>query len=127
MLGDRFDVVPSGQAADLTVHVTVTHVTVINPAVAGASKVASIVPRIIDTPFDHKLSIPSMQRLQSALGGKPKNAACDAFGRTGIPALLSGQLLGAPPECHRCRRLWPSSPRTSVAWLFDARRSARLR
>jgi hypothetical protein len=29
------------------VHVTVTHVTVTNPAVAGASKVASIVPRII--------------------------------------------------------------------------------
>lgn len=171
-LSDRFDVVPSGQAADLTVHVTVTHVTVTNPAVAGASKVASIVPRIIsagtpipvpriplgmgtlsveaeardmrgkqkaafvwargadivtstprispsgdpydlasefgadfskllingDTPFDHKLSIPSMQRVQSALGGKPKNAACDAFGRTGIPALIGGQLLGAPPE-----------------------------
>jgi hypothetical protein len=171
-LSDRFDVVPSGQAADLTVHVTVTHVTVTNPAVAGASKVASIVPRIIsagtpipvpriplgmgtlsveaeardmrgkqkaafvwargadivtstprispsgdpydlasefgadfskllingDTPFDHKLSIPGMQRLQSALGGKPKNAACDAFGRTGIPALLGGKLLGTPPE-----------------------------
>jgi hypothetical protein len=171
-LSDRFDVVPSGQAADLTVHATITHVTVTNPAVAGASKVASIVPRIIsagtpipvpriplgmgslsveaeardmrgqqkaafvwargadivtstprispsgdpydlagefgadfskllingDSPFDRKLSIPSLQRVQSALGGKPKNAACDAFGRIGIPALLSGKLLGAPPE-----------------------------
>jgi hypothetical protein len=173
-LSDRFEVVASasGQAADLTVHVTVTNVTVTNPAVAGASKVASIVPRIISagtpipvpriplgmgtlsveaeardmwgrqkaafvwargadivtstprlspsgdpydlagefgadftkllisgaSPFDHKLSLPSLQRVQSALGGKPKYAACDAFGRTGIPALLSGKLLGAPPE-----------------------------
>jgi len=171
-LSDRFDVVASSQAADLTVHVTVTHVTVTNPAVAVASKVAGIVPRIISagtpipvpriplgmgalsveaeardmqgqqkaafvwargadmvtstprispsgdpydlagefgadfskllitgaSPFDHKLSIPSLQRVQSALGGKPKYAACDAFGRTGIPALLSGKLLGAPPE-----------------------------
>jgi hypothetical protein len=51
-----------------------------------------------DSPFDKKLALPSQQRVQSALGGKPKYAACDAFGRTGVPALLSGKMLGSPPE-----------------------------
>jgi hypothetical protein len=170
-LSDRFEVVPSGQPADLTVHVTVTHVTVTDASVAGAAKVASaapmfisagfpiVVPRIPygmgslsveaeardiqgqqkaafvwaraadsftssprvaasgdaydlagefgtdfskllitgENPFDHKLSIPSMQRVNSTFGGKPKYAACDAFGRTGIPAMIGGKL-GAPPE-----------------------------
>jgi hypothetical protein len=160
-LSDRFYVVPPGQAADLTVHVTVTHVTVTDANVAAASKVASIAPMFItssvpimvpripfgmgslsveaeardirgqqkaafvwargadmltstprvaasgdaydladefgkdfskllitgDNPFDKKLSLPTMQRMQSSLGGKPKYAACDAFGRTGLPAL----------------------------------------
>jgi hypothetical protein len=170
-LSDRFEVVPVGQPADLTVHITVTHVTVTDPAIAGVSKAASIVPMFInagvpivvpripfgmgtlsveaeardlsgqqkaalvwargadvltskprvsasgdaydlasefgadfskllitgDSPFDHQLAIPSAQRLQSSLGGKPKNAACDAFGRTGIPAFIAGRV-GAPPE-----------------------------
>jgi hypothetical protein len=170
-LSDRFDVVPVGQPADLTVHVTVTHVTVTDPAIAGVSKAASIAPMFIttgvpivvpripfgmgslsveaeardssgqqraalvwargadvltskprvaasgdaydlasefgadfskllvtgDSPFDHQLSLPSAQRVQSSLGGKPKNAACDAFGRTGIPAFIAGRM-GAPPE-----------------------------
>ena len=51
-----------------------------------------------ENPFDKKLSMPSAQRVQSSLGGKPKYAACDAFGRTGVPAFLSGKMLGAPPE-----------------------------
>jgi hypothetical protein len=172
-LSDRFYVVPPGQAADLTVHVTVTHVDVTNSTAAGASKVASIVPMFLsggashimvpripfgmgslsveaeardirgqqkaafvwargadmltstprvsasgdaydlagefgadfskllitgENPFDKKLSMPSMQRVQSSFGGKPKYAACDAFGRTGVPALLSGKVLGSPPE-----------------------------
>jgi hypothetical protein len=170
-LSDRFYVVPSGQAADLTVHATVTHVTVTNTTVAGASKVASIAPMFIsagapiivpripfgmgtlsveaeardvrgqqkaalvwargadiatsnprvaasgdaydlagefgadfskllvtgDSPFDNSLSMPSAQRVKSAFGGKPKNAACDAFGRTGVAAFLGGKI-GEPPE-----------------------------
>ena len=172
-LSDRFNVVPSGQAADLAVHVTVTDVTVTDAAVAGASKVASIVPMFLtggashimvpriplgmgslsveaeardmrgqqkaaivwargadmltstprvsasgdpydlasefgadfskllitgDNPFDKSLSLPSAQRVQSSLGGKPKYAACDAFGRSGVPAVLGGKVLGSPPE-----------------------------
>jgi len=172
-LSDRFEVVPPGQTADLTVRVTITDVTVTNAAVAGASKVASTVPMFLsggashiivpripfgmgslsveaeardmrgrqkaafvwargadiltstprvsasgdaydlasefgadfskllitgDNPFDKTLSMPSQQRVQSALGGKPKYAACDAFGRTGVPAFLGGKVLGSPPE-----------------------------
>jgi hypothetical protein len=170
-LSDRFNVVPSGQPADLTMHVTVTRVTVTDPNVAGAAKVASaapmfisagfpiVVPRIPygmgglsveaeardvqgqqkaafvwardadmltstprvaasgdaydlagefgadfskllitgENPFDKKLSAPSMQRVNSAFGGKPKYAACDAFGRTGVSAFIGGKM-GAPPE-----------------------------
>lgn len=170
-LSDRFEVVQVGQPADLTVHVTVTHVTVTDASIAGVSKAASIAPMFInagvpivvpripigmgtlsveaeardvrgqqkaalvwargadvltskprvaasgdaydlasefgadfskllitgDSPFDHQLALPSAQRLQSSLGGKPKYAACDAFGRTGIPAFIAGTM-GAPPE-----------------------------
>jgi uncharacterized protein DUF3313 len=172
-LSDGFDVVPSGQAADLAVHVTITDVTVTNATVAGVSKVASIAPAFLsggashiivpriplgmgslsveaeardmrgrqkaafvwargadmltstarvsasgdaydlasefgadfsklmntgENPFDNKLSIPSSQRVQSAFGGKSKYAACDAFGRTGVPAFLGGKALGVAPE-----------------------------
>jgi hypothetical protein len=38
-----------------------------------------------------------MHRVTSSLGGAPKNAACDAFGRAGIQGLVGGRL-GAPPE-----------------------------
>lgn len=48
-------------------------------------------------PFDNRLALPSMQRVQSAFGEKPKYAACDAFGRTGVPAFIGGRM-GAPPE-----------------------------
>lgn len=170
-LSDRFEVVPTGQSADLKVHATITHVTLTDPAMAGASKVVAAVPMFLslgvpvpvpripiglgslsveseardargeqkaamvwaraadsitstarvsaagdaydlasafgddfskllvtaDTPFNKGPSIPSMQRVTSSLGGRPKNAACDAFGRAGIQGLVGGRL-GAPPE-----------------------------
>jgi hypothetical protein len=44
------------------------------------------------------LSLPSGQKLKSQLGGKPKNAACEAFGRApGIVGALAG-VVGAPPS-----------------------------
>lgn len=44
------------------------------------------------------LSLPSGQKLKSQLGGKPKNAACEAFGRApGLGGVLSG-VVGAPPS-----------------------------
>lgn len=49
-------------------------------------------PKAID------LSLPSRHRIRSALGGKPKYAACEAFGRApGIVGALATQI-GAPPE-----------------------------
>ncbi|WP_281038473.1 MULTISPECIES: DUF3313 domain-containing protein [unclassified Rhizobium] len=43
------------------------------------------------------LSIPSGQRINSALGGKPKYAACDAFGRSpGLMGIVADKV-GAPP------------------------------
>jgi uncharacterized protein DUF3313 len=170
-LSDRFSVAPPGQAADLTVHVTITHVTATDAGIAGVSKVASIAPMFIqagvpiivpripfglgslaveaeardargaqkaalvwargadiltskprvsasgdaydlasefgddfskllltgESPFDKKLSIPTMQRVKSSFGGEPKNLACDAFGRTGVSAFLGGRM-GVPPE-----------------------------
>lgn len=50
-----------------------------------------------ESPFDKKLSMPTMQRVQSSFGGKPKYPACDGFGRSGVPAIIGGKL-GAPPE-----------------------------
>jgi hypothetical protein len=170
-LSDRFQVVPAGQSADLKVHATITHVTLTDPAMAGASKVVSAVPMFLslsvpvpvpripiglgslsieseardakgqqkaamvwaraadsltstprvsaagdaydlasafgddfskmlvtaETPFNKGLSVPTMQRVTSSLGGAPKNAACDAFGRAGIKGFVGGRL-GAPPE-----------------------------
>jgi hypothetical protein len=49
-------------------------------------------------PFKRGVSFPSMQSVNSSLGGAPKNVACDAFGRTGVTAFLGGKLLGTPPE-----------------------------
>lgn len=50
-----------------------------------------------DDPFRTKLpSLPTMQRLKSKFGGAPKEAACDAFGRNGVTAMLGGKL-GFPP------------------------------
>ena len=170
-LSDRFALVPLGQPADLTVHVTVTHVTVTDAGVAAASKVASIAPMFIssgtpvvvpripigmgtlsveaeardvggrqkaalvwargadmltsnarvaasgdaydlasefgadfskllvtgETPFDKKISMPTMQRLKSSFGGEPKYATCDSFGRSGVSNFIGGKM-GLPPE-----------------------------
>lgn len=42
--------------------------------------------------------LPTMQRIGSFFGGKPKYLACDTFGRApGIPGLVMGAV-GAPPE-----------------------------
>lgn len=50
-----------------------------------------------EDPFRTKLpSLPTMQRLKSKFGGAPKEAACDAFGRNGLTAMLGGKL-GFPP------------------------------
>jgi len=44
------------------------------------------------------LSPPAAHRVRSFFGGKPKYAACDAFGREpGVPGLLAGKF-GAPPS-----------------------------
>ena len=44
------------------------------------------------------ISIPSGHRMRSALGGKPKYAECDAYGRSrGLQGMVADQF-GAPPE-----------------------------
>jgi hypothetical protein len=44
-----------------------------------------------------QFSLPSGQRVKSALGGKPKYAACDAFGRSpGVLGMVADKV-GAPP------------------------------
>jgi hypothetical protein len=170
-LSDKFVVVPPGQPADLTAHVTITRVTVTDATVAGISKAASIAPMFIsagfpvivpripyglgalaveaeakdaggqqraalvwargadmltskprvaasgdaydlasefgadfsrllaygENPMTPRLTLLTSQRIQSSFGGKPKYAACDAFGRIGLPAIVGAQL-GQPPE-----------------------------
>lgn len=44
------------------------------------------------------VSLPSGQRIKSALGGKPKYAACDAFGRSPGLAGVIADKVGAPPQ-----------------------------
>jgi hypothetical protein len=44
------------------------------------------------------ISLPSAQRMNSALGGKPKYAACDAFGRSPGLAGMIADKVGAPPQ-----------------------------
>jgi len=43
-------------------------------------------------------SLPSMHKVNSALGGAPKNVACEAFGRAPGIAGFGGNMLGLPPE-----------------------------
>jgi hypothetical protein len=52
-----------------------------------------------ESPFQKAIpSLPSMDRLNSKLGGKPKEVACEAFGREGgIPGMVAGGF-GLPPE-----------------------------
>jgi hypothetical protein len=49
-------------------------------------------------PESINLSLPSGQSMRSALGGKPKYAACETFGRaSGLAGVLATQV-GAPPQ-----------------------------
>ncbi|CCD90742.1 conserved hypothetical protein [Bradyrhizobium sp. ORS 375] len=51
-----------------------------------------------ETPFGKPPKIPSIDRIGAALGGKPKNPACEAYGRDpGLIGMVASRL-GAPPE-----------------------------
>ena len=50
-----------------------------------------------ETPFDKKISVPTMQRVKSSFGGEPKYATCDSFGRSGVSDFIGGKM-GLPPE-----------------------------
>ncbi len=50
------------------------------------------------SPFGQMPNAPSLQRIGSTLGGKPKYAACEAFGRNpGVAGMIAGRV-GLPPE-----------------------------
>lgn len=168
-LSDKYQMVPAGQPADLTIRSVVTDLVPTNKTMAGVATAVSVgsgfalpvsVPRLpiglgglaieaeaVDSsgvqsaamvwargansiqdnprvsevgdayglagkfaedfskmvisgkePAGLDISIPSRQRMQSWLGGKPKYAACDAFGRA--PGLLGAvaSKYGAPPQ-----------------------------
>jgi hypothetical protein len=171
-LSERFQVVPPGQPAELSVRALVTNVTPTNAAMSGVSNAVALVPSFFslgypvpvpripigmgtlsleaeardnrgvqkaamiwargadsvtskarvsaagdpyelasafgddfskllvtgESPFEKKIpTMPSMDRLNSKLGGKPKEAACEAFGREGIVKMIGGGM-GLPPE-----------------------------
>jgi len=50
------------------------------------------------TPFGGGPSLPSAQSLNTALGGAPKQAACEAFGRSPGVAGMIGERIGLPPD-----------------------------
>ena len=168
-LSDKYQLVPAGQPADLTVRTVVTDIVPTNKTMAGVSTAVSLgsslalpvgIPRLpaglgglaveaeaIDSigtqraavvwskgansitnnarvsevgdayslasnfgkyfsrmlmtgkePKGLDLSLPSAQRMNSALGGKPKYAACDAFGRSPGLAGIVADKVGAPPQ-----------------------------
>jgi hypothetical protein len=50
------------------------------------------------SPFKKLPSLPAMHKVGSMLGGAPKEAACEAFGRSpGVPGLIA-DTIGLPPE-----------------------------
>jgi hypothetical protein len=50
------------------------------------------------SPFGQMPSAPSLQKIGSSLGGKPKYAACEAFGRNpGVGGMIA-ERIGLPPE-----------------------------
>jgi hypothetical protein len=50
------------------------------------------------TPFGKSPGLPSFDKIGASLGGKPKFAACEAFGRSpGVVGMVAGKL-GLPPE-----------------------------
>lgn len=168
-LSDKYQIVPTGQPADLTLRTVVTDIVATNKTMAGVSTAVSLgsslalpvgIPRLpvglgglaveaeaIDItgtqraavvwskgansitnnarvsevgdayslagsfgkyfsrmlltgkePKALDISLPSAQRMNSALGGKPKYAACDAFGRSPGLAGMIADKVGAPPE-----------------------------
>lgn len=168
-LSDKYQLVPAGQPADLTVRTVVTDIVPTNKTMAGVSTAVSLgsslalpvgIPRLpaglgglaveaeaVDSngsqraavvwskgansitnnarvsevgdayslaanfgkyfsrmlltgkePKGLDLSLPSAQRMNSALGGKPKYAACDAFGRSPGLAGMVADKFGAPPQ-----------------------------
>lgn len=51
-----------------------------------------------ETPFGKAPKLPSLDKIGSSLSGKPKNAACEVFGRgPGVAGIIAGTL-GMPPE-----------------------------
>lgn len=73
----------------------------IGDAYGLASNFANYFARILVTGKTSEgldISIPSGHRMRSALGGKPKYAECDAYGRSrGLQGMVADQF-GAPPE-----------------------------
>jgi hypothetical protein len=50
------------------------------------------------TPFGKLPELPSLEKIGSSLGGKPKYVACSAFGKApGVAGMVAGRV-GAPPE-----------------------------
>jgi hypothetical protein len=50
------------------------------------------------SPFGKLPSAPSLEKIGASLGGKPKYAACEAFGRgAGVAGMIAGRV-GLPPE-----------------------------
>jgi len=168
-LSDKYQMVPPGQPADLTVRAVVTDIVLTNKAIAGVSTAVSLgssavlpigIPRLpaglgglaleaeaIDPsgvqraavlwskgansitnnarvsevgdayslasnfgnyfarmlvtgkePKGLQFTLPSGQRMKSALGGKPKYTACNAFGRSpGVVGMVADKF-GAPPQ-----------------------------
>jgi Protein of unknown function (DUF3313) len=170
-LSERFQIVSTDQS-DLIVHAIITRVAPTDPVVAGASKVASVVPSIFlpgvpvpvpripiglgslsveaeardrhgkqkaamvwgrgansftsaarmssdgdaydlattfgtdfskllvsgKSPFGAPPSLPSAESLYTKLGGAPKQAACEVFGRAPGVAGLIGERIGLPPD-----------------------------
>lgn len=171
-LSERFQIVGTGQQSDLIAHAVITHAAPTDPAAAGASKVASVLPSIFlpgvpvpvpripiglgslsveaeardqrgdqkaamvwgrgansftsaarvssegdaydlatafgsdfskllvtgDSPFNSAPTLPSADSLFTTLGGAPKQAACEAFGRAPGVAGLIGERIGLPPD-----------------------------
>ncbi|XUY25624.1 DUF3313 domain-containing protein [Agrobacterium sp. rho-8.1] len=73
----------------------------VGDAYALANNFGKYFARMLSTGQDPKsmdLSLPSGHSMRSAMGGKPKYAACEAFGRApGIAGALATQV-GAPPQ-----------------------------
>lgn len=73
----------------------------VGDAYSLASKFGSDFSRMLIARKEPKgldISLPSRQRMYSWLGGKPKYAACEAFGRAPGLAGALGDKLGAPPQ-----------------------------